>query len=48
MKPRFLILLILVLAGMLFITNLFRSESSEKISTAETVSIVAKNERKTH
>ncbi|MEC7800673.1 MAG: S8 family serine peptidase [Verrucomicrobiota bacterium] len=47
MKPRFLILLILVLAGMLFITNLFRSESSEKISTAETVSIVAKNERKT-
>ena len=47
MKPRFLILLTLVLAGMFFITNLFRSESSQKISTVETVSIVAKNERKT-
>ena len=47
MKPRFLILLTLVLAGMLFITNLFRSESSQEISTVETVSIVAKNKRKT-
>ena len=47
MKPRFLLLLTLVLAGMFFITNLFRSESSQKISTVETVSIVAKNERKT-
>ena len=47
MKPRFLILLTLVLAGMLFITNLFRSESSQEISTVETVSIVAKNGIKT-
>ena len=47
MKPRFLLLLTLVLAGMLFVINLFRSESSQEISTVETVSIVAKNGIKT-
>ena len=47
MKSRFLLLLTLVLAGMLFVINLFRSESSQEISTVETVSIVAKNGIKT-
>ncbi len=43
MKPRFLILLALVLTGILFIINPFRSSSSENHRTVRPVSVVAYN-----
>ena len=45
MKPRFLILPALVLMGILFIINSFRSTSSENHRTVKPVSVVAYSKR---